>query len=89
MPSGTKAFTLLESELSIPVQARMLRLRVKPASPQDGLPGGALRLDGRFALQASPFVALGRQDGNGGEWNESVRNASHFSFIQLQVGSPH
>lgn len=67
----------------------MLRLRVKPASPQDGLPGGALRLEGRYALQASPFVALGRQDGNGGEWNENVRNGSHGPFILLQIGPAH
>jgi hypothetical protein len=49
-----------------PVQARMLRLRLEPASPQDGLPRGALRLAGRCALRAPPCVVLGRQDGNEG-----------------------
>ena len=48
----------------------MLRLRSEPASPQDGLPEGALRLAGRCALRVPLYVAHGRHDGNEGEWTE-------------------
>lgn len=39
-------------------QAAMLRLRAWRASLQDGLPVGALRLGGRFALRTIPGVAI-------------------------------
>lgn len=48
----------------------MLRLLSEPASPQNGLPGGALRFEGRCALRAPTYVALGCHDGNEGEWKD-------------------
>ena len=65
----------------------MLRLRSEPASPQDGLPGGALRLAGRCALRAPPWVAPGCHDGNEGEWKESEKDADSL-YLLVGVRTP-
>jgi len=80
---GSRAGGLLaiEEGLLLPVLARMLRLRSEPASPQDGLPGGALRLAGRCALQAPPCAALGCHDGNEGEWKASLSEMDAIGIV--------
>jgi hypothetical protein len=56
----------------------MLRLRSEPASLQDGLPRGSLRLEGRCALRAPHFAAHDSHDGNGQGVGRLLVRAANF-----------